>query len=125
MGAGGLERAFGTGTGGTVDDEVSVRSKDTSREHSRCTHQGRVDDARGVVDINDAVARLHLEAVARDREIAIDPEVRGTHVQKSARKHREVERVQARLTRERQFNRKVALNATLRQLKAELEALSH
>lgn len=46
-------------------------------------------------------------------------------VELAARKHREVERVQARLMRERQFNRKVALNATLRQLKAELEALSH
>ena len=43
----------------------------------------------------------------------------------AVRKRREVERVQARLARERQFNRKVALNATLRQLKAELEALSH
>lgn len=46
-------------------------------------------------------------------------------VELAARKHREVERVQARLMRERQFNRKVVLNATLRQLKAELEALSH
>lgn len=39
-------------------------------------------------------------------------------------KGREVEKTQARLTKEKQFNRKVEINATLRQLKSELEQLS-
>lgn len=38
---------------------------------------------------------------------------------------REIERVRARLAKEKQFNRKVAINATLRQLSNELEKLSH
>jgi hypothetical protein len=40
-------------------------------------------------------------------------------------KQREVERCQARLQKEKQFNRKVEINAELRILKQELEALSH
>jgi hypothetical protein len=39
-------------------------------------------------------------------------------------KRREVEKTQARLAKEKQFNRKVEINATLRQLKSELEQLS-
>lgn len=39
-------------------------------------------------------------------------------------KQREVEKVASRLSKEKQFNRKVEINATLRQLKAELEQLS-
>jgi hypothetical protein len=39
-------------------------------------------------------------------------------------KHREVERCEARLRKEKQFNRKVAINAELRDLKQELENLT-
>lgn len=39
-------------------------------------------------------------------------------------KRREIEKIQARLNREKQFNRKVEINAALRQLKSELEQLS-
>lgn len=39
-------------------------------------------------------------------------------------KRREVEKTQARLVKEKQFNRKVEINATLRKLKSELEQLS-
>ena len=39
------------------------------------------------------------------------------------RKHREVEKTQARLAKEKQFNRKVEINGILRQLKTELEQL--
>lgn len=38
-------------------------------------------------------------------------------------KRREIEKIQARLNREKQFNRKVEINATLRQLKTELQEL--
>jgi hypothetical protein len=41
-----------------------------------------------------------------------------------AAKQREVEKTASKLTKEKQFNRKVEINATLRQLKAELEQLS-
>lgn len=41
-----------------------------------------------------------------------------------ATKRREVEKTKARLAKEKQFNRKVEINATLRQLKSELEQLS-
>lgn len=41
-----------------------------------------------------------------------------------ATKRREVEKTQARLAKEKQFNRKIGINASLRQLKYELEQLS-
>lgn len=40
-------------------------------------------------------------------------------------KQREIETVRAKLVKEKQFNRKVEINATLRQLNKELEELSH
>ncbi|WP_144374048.1 DUF4391 domain-containing protein [Vogesella urethralis] len=40
-------------------------------------------------------------------------------------KQREIEKVRAKLAKEKQFNRKVEINATLRQLNNELEELSH
>jgi hypothetical protein len=45
-------------------------------------------------------------------------------VELAGAKRREVEKTQARLAQEKQFNRKVEINATLRQLKTELEQLS-
>lgn len=45
-------------------------------------------------------------------------------IELAAAKRREVEKTQARLAKEKQFNRKVEINATLRQLKSELEQLS-
>ena len=39
-------------------------------------------------------------------------------------KAKEVSKTEARLSKEKQFNRKVEINATLRQIKAELEQLS-
>lgn len=45
-------------------------------------------------------------------------------VELAAGKRREVEKIQAKLAKEKQFNRKVEINATLRQLKTELEQLS-
>jgi hypothetical protein len=45
-------------------------------------------------------------------------------VELAGSKRREVEKTQARLAQEKQFNRKVEINATLRQLKTELEQLS-
>ncbi|MBW5416222.1 MULTISPECIES: DUF4391 domain-containing protein [Pseudomonas] len=40
-------------------------------------------------------------------------------------KQREIEKVRAKLAKEKQFNRKVEINGTLRQLNNELEELSH
>lgn len=40
-------------------------------------------------------------------------------------KQREIEKVSVKLAKEKQFNRKVKINSTLRQLKNELEELSH
>ena len=47
-----------------------------------------------------------------------------TRVELAAAKQREVEKAVSRLTKEKQFNRKVEINAHLRQLKNELEALT-
>lgn len=47
-----------------------------------------------------------------------------TRIEQAASKRREVEKTQARLAKEKQFNRKVEINATLRQLKSELKQLS-
>jgi len=41
-----------------------------------------------------------------------------------AAKQREVEKAASKLAKEKQFNRKVEINVTLRQLKTELEQLS-
>ena len=45
-------------------------------------------------------------------------------IEQAASKRREVEKTQARLAKEKQFNRKVEINTTLRQLQSELEQLS-
>jgi len=45
-------------------------------------------------------------------------------VELAATQRRKVEKTQAKLTREKQFKRKIEINATLRQLKTELEQLS-
>ncbi|MGO4281534.1 DUF4391 domain-containing protein [Cupriavidus sp. RAF20_2] len=45
-------------------------------------------------------------------------------VEQAEAKRREVEKAASRLEREKQFNRKVEINATLRQLKTELEQLA-
>ena len=45
-------------------------------------------------------------------------------VEQAQAKQRELNKTQARLAKEKQFNRKVEINATLRQIKAELEQLS-
>jgi hypothetical protein len=45
-------------------------------------------------------------------------------VELAASKRREVDKTQAKLAKEKQFNRKVEINATLRRLKTELEQLS-
>lgn len=47
-----------------------------------------------------------------------------TRIEKITTKRREVERAEAHLAKEKQFNRKVEINATLRQLKTELEQMS-
>ena len=47
-----------------------------------------------------------------------------TRVELAIAKRREIEKIQVRLAQEKQFNRKVEINATLRQLKAEFEQLS-
>ena len=44
--------------------------------------------------------------------------------EQAAAKRNEIQRVQARLAKEKQFNRKVALNAQLRELKNELQSLA-
>jgi hypothetical protein len=47
-----------------------------------------------------------------------------TRVEQVASKQREVEKMACKLAKEKQFNRKVEINASLRKLKAELEKLS-
>ena len=45
-------------------------------------------------------------------------------VEQAQAKHREIEKIQARLNKEKQFNRKVEINAILRQLKNEFKELT-
>lgn len=58
----------------------------------------------------------------REQESLVDLVAR---VEQVAAKQREVEKSAGKLAKEKQFNRKVEINATLRQLKNELEQLSH
>lgn len=46
-------------------------------------------------------------------------------IELAAAKRRDVEKTEARLVKEKQFNRKVEINASLRQLRTELEQLTH
>jgi hypothetical protein len=62
-----------------------------------------------------------LPLPARPQELLVEWVAR---VELAAAKRREVEKTQARLAKEKQFNRKVEINAALRQLKSELEQLS-
>lgn len=62
-----------------------------------------------------------LPLPARPQEALPDWIVR---IEQAEAKRREVEKTQARLAKEKQFNRKVEINAALRQLKTELEQLS-
>lgn len=59
---------------------------------------------------------------ARQQESLADLVAR---IEQVAAKQREVERTASKLAKEKQFNRKVEINASLRQLKTELEQLSH
>ena len=59
---------------------------------------------------------------ARPRESLIDLVARVEQVQA---KQRELDKIAARLTREKQFNRKVEINAELRKLQAEVEGLKN
>ena len=47
-----------------------------------------------------------------------------SRAEQAAAKQREIQKTQARLTKEKQFNRKVEINATLRQLQNELQGLT-
>lgn len=58
---------------------------------------------------------------ARPQEALSDQIAR---IEQAASRRREVEKTRARPAKEKQFNRKVEINATLRQLKSELEQLS-
>lgn len=62
-----------------------------------------------------------LTLPARPQELLAEWAAR---VELAAAKRREAEKIQARLAKEKQFNRKVKINAALRQLKSELEQLS-
>ena len=59
---------------------------------------------------------------ARQQESLADLVAR---IEQVTTKQREVERTVSKLAKEKQFNRKVEINASLRQLKTELEQLSH
>lgn len=58
---------------------------------------------------------------ARSQESLVDLVAR---VEQAQAKQRELDKATARLVKEKQFNRKVEINATVRQLKLELESLS-
>ena len=67
------------------------------------------------------VLRRLLPLPARQRENITDLV---TRVEQVAAKQREVEKAASKLTKEKQFNRKVEINAELRKLKKELEELN-
>ncbi|HHQ4672586.1 TPA: DUF4391 domain-containing protein, partial [Aeromonas veronii] len=62
-----------------------------------------------------------LPLKARSQETLVDLIAR---VEQVAIKRRAIEKAQARMAREKQFNRRVELNTQLRQLKIELEELT-
>jgi len=67
------------------------------------------------------VLHLLIPTLARPQESLVDLVAR---VELVAAKQHDVEKTASKLAKEKQFNRKVEINATLRQLKTELEQLS-
>jgi len=75
------------------------------------------------LDLNslyEQLLRRLIPLTARSQESLRDLVARAEQV---LAKSREVERAEARLAKEKQFNRKVEINSTLRQLRAELEQM--
>ena len=81
-------------------------------------------DMPHVLDLGTLYEQILLRLITlpnRQHEILADLVVR---VEQVAAKRREIEKAANKLAKEKQFNRKVAINTSLRQLKTELEQLS-
>jgi hypothetical protein len=64
------------------------------------------------------------KAVAEAEQTGEDIQARVARMEAIRAKTREVDRIKARLAREKQFNKRVAINAELRAARQELERLS-
>ncbi|QBL93230.1 hypothetical protein KSAC_09890 [Komagataeibacter saccharivorans] len=73
---------------------------------------------------DDLLTALMPKAVAEAEHIVEDIQTRVTRMEAIRAKTREVDRIKARLAREKQFNKRVAINAELRAARQELERLS-
>jgi hypothetical protein len=78
-----------------------------------------------VFDLEALYGQLLLPLMPYPARPGEDLQVRVERMERIRLKHRELERCEARLRKEKQFNRKVAINAELRDLKQELENLTH
>lgn len=78
--------------------------------------------ALNMTALYEQLLRQLIPLAAREKESLADLVERAGQVRA---KQKEIEQVQARLGRERQFNRKVEINAQLRQLKTEFDELSY
>lgn len=85
------------------------------------------------LSLSDSNLLANIRAVQHGQNLPVSDELVKTkeglpdwiaRIEQVASKRREVEKTQARLAKEKHFNRKVEINATLRQLKSELEQLS-
>jgi hypothetical protein len=76
-----------------------------------------------VFDLEALYGQLLLPLMPYPARLGEDLQKRVERMELIRLKHRELERCEARLRKEKQFNRKVAFNAELRDLKLELEGL--
>lgn len=86
-----------------------------------CTARTAMPLALDMANLYAILLQALLPLPARPQEALLEWIAR---VEQAQAKRREVEKTRARLAKEKQFKRKVEINATLRQLKTELERLS-
>ncbi len=77
-----------------------------------------------VFDLEALYGHLLMPLMPYPARLGEDLQKRVERIERIRLKHRELERCEARLRKEKQFNRKVAINAELRSLKQELENLT-
>jgi hypothetical protein len=84
----------------------------------------RIKDQNSVPEVREPAAAIYSVAAADEQPERLTLEQRIALAEAIAARQKEVERIKARLGREKQFNKRVAINAELRDAKQELERLT-
>jgi hypothetical protein len=84
----------------------------------------RVKEQNSVPDVREPAAAIYSVAATDEQMERLTLEQRIALAEAIAAQHKDIERIKARLGREKQFNKRVAINAELRDAKQELDRLT-